>query len=201
MSYYTTTEEIHGVRVTIECDTHPERQVIYAQDVTVGRPIQSSRVTWSVDKWINKLVAGHSTMKIPKIRIIFDGVRSDVARQLVRHTRGFTKSYMESKRPDLVGAPRPKEPYPCKLILDTTAMGWIEIAKQRLCTKAMKETREIIMSVVLIMNTAESNFLKALAKVSAPPCTWYGACPEEKSCGLVPVKLSVKLKERYENTL
>lgn len=164
-----------------------------AELATLGKKISYIKDhSFSTDQWVDKMLANHSTLRGVRFRIVLDDVRSDVARQLVRHKKGLVQPYMQSKRPDWTGEARPKEPYECLLIIDTDIEGWRNIAGQRLCKRAMEETQKAIKEIILDMQTTTiyPEFFKALADISVPNCVMQGGCPEEEKryCGFYPYR-------------
>jgi len=134
------------------------------------------------------MIAKHSTLRAVRFRIVMDDVRSDVARQLARHTSGLIQLYIQSKRPDWTGSPRPLEPYPVIMIIDSDAEGWLHLAEQRLCSRAMQETQEAVSEIVKTMEASKHPYLRALGSLSVPRCEAIGGrCPEgSRCCGRYP---------------
>ena len=139
--------------------------------------------------WRGRMIVRHSTLRAVRFRIVLSDVRSDVARQLARHTTGLIQPYVQSKRPDWTGSPRPPEPYPVLMIIDSDAEGWLHLAEQRLCSRAMKETRDTVLEIIQAMKSSEFPYLKALAALSVPRCEALGGrCPEgRRCCGRYPI--------------
>lgn len=166
--------------------TEPELAVVNAQRVTRGRPLVAFCNSWSMRLWEEMIAENHSTLRAVRLRVYLDSCRSDVARQLVRHTKGFIQPYMQSSRPDWTGNERPPEPYPVGLILDFDPEGWLFLAEQRLCERAMKETKETVENIVYAMHDSEIPVFQALAELSMPPCVKTGMCTQRKGCGRFP---------------
>lgn len=166
--------------------TEPELAVVNAQRVTRGKPLVAFCNAWSMRMWEAMIVEGHSTLRTVRLRVYLDSCRSDVARQLVRHTKGMIQPYMQSSRPDWTGNERPPEPYTVGLILDFDPEGWLFLAEQRLCERAMAETKETVENIVYAMHDSEIPVFQALAELSAPPCMKTGMCTQRKGCGKFP---------------
>lgn len=167
----------------------PKLDVIEAEKATLGISLFSVAAAQEPEKWWHgRMIARHSTLRAVRFRIILGDVRSDVARQLARHTSGLIQPYIQSRRPDWTGSPRPPEPYPVIMIIDSDAEGWLHLAEQRLCHRTMKETREAVLGIVNVMKASDLPYLKALGALSVPHCEAVGnRCPEGKrSCGKYP---------------
>lgn len=136
------------------------------------------------DFWLKHILANHSTMRSIRFRII-DEAKKTVIAQLVRATKGHPQPYAEASRPDWTGKERSSDPYEEKLFgHDHTAESFIEMAKQRLCSKAEKNTRLEMIEIVDAMKSHPEPYFRALAKLCMPYCEWYGGrCPELYGCG------------------
>ena len=80
---------------------------------------------------------------------------------------------------------------------DHTAESFIEMAKQRLCSRTEERTRKFMLEMVEALRASSNPFLRAVGYCSAPQCVWYSACPEIKSCGKKK-RLSDIIIEKYE---
>ena len=123
--------------------------------------------------------------------------------QIIRATKGHPQPEVQSSRPDWNnGKERSSDPYEDKLFMqDHTAESFIEMAKQRLCNRTEKRTRDFMLEMVASLRENKDPFLKAVGYCCAPSCGWYGACPEIRSCkaNFKKEKLSDKIIAIYLN--
>ena len=163
---------------------------IYEQSYPV---IKSDMTEW----WIKQIVANHSCLRCIKFRII-DHAPKSVIMQLIRATKGHPQPEVQSSRPDWTGKERSNDPYELKLFAhDHTAESFIEMAKQRLCYRTEKRTREYMFETVKELQQCEDPFLRAVGYCCHPACWWYQGCPEIKSCNENVNKVSDKIIEAY----
>ena len=134
--------------------------------------------------WIKQIVANHSCIRDVKFRYTAEAPKS-VVMQIIRATKGHPQPEVQSSRPDWNnGKERSSDPYEEKFFLhDHTAESFIEMAKQRLCVRTEKQTREFMQLLVEEMKKSGNPFLEAVAECCHPVCWWYKACPELKGCG------------------
>ena len=151
-----------------------------------------------VEWWIKQIIANHSTLRCIKFRLM-DTCPKSVVMQLIRATKGHPQPEVQSSRPDWnKGKERSSDPYEDKLFMqDHTAESFIEMAKQRLCTRTEKRTREAMQEMVASLKESENPFLKAIGFCCKPQCEWYGGCTEIKCCGKHS-KLSDRVIEEYK---
>lgn len=136
--------------------------------------------------WIKQIVANHSTLRCIHFRLV-DTRPKSVIMQIIRATKGHPQPEVQSSRPDWNnGKERSSDPYEEKLFMqDHTAESFIEMAKQRLCTRTETRTHKFMLEMVMALRESEEPFLKAIGYCCAPSCGWHGGkCPEIKSCGL-----------------
>ena len=136
--------------------------------------------------WIKQIVANHSTLRCIHFRLV-DTRPKSVIMQIIRATKGHPQPEVQSSRPDWNnGKERSSDPYEEKLFMqDHTAESFIEMAKQRLCTRTETRTHKFMLEMVITLRESEEPFLKAVGYCCAPSCGWNGGkCPEIKSCGL-----------------
>lgn len=142
------------------------------------RSLDCGELTYYVETFIAK----HSIIRAIHLRLIIEDCRPDVARQLLRATKGHPQPYMESGRPDWTGKPRSDRLI--RFAMDFTPEAWMALANQRLCYRAMKETRDTVVKIVEFMGGSDDLLLNALAICSVPNCVFQGGCPEGKrNCG------------------
>lgn len=152
-----------------------------------------------VDFWIKQIVANHSTLRCIRFRLTAKAPKS-VIMQLIRATKGHPQPEVESSRPDWTGQERSNDPYEIKLFSqDHTAESFIEMAKQRLCNRTEERTRKTMGEMVEALKHSKEPFLKAVGFCCHPACWWYKACPEIKSCGHHPHKVSDDVIAEYKN--
>ena len=147
--------------------------------------------------WIKQIVANHSCIRSVHFRVVARAPKS-VIMQIIRATKGHPQPEVESSRPDWTGKERSNDPYEEKLFTqDHTAESFIEMAKQRLCYRTEKNTRNFMRVIVGALKDSEDPFLRAVGYCSQPACWWLRGCPEIKSCNENATKLSDKLIEAY----
>jgi thymidylate synthase ThyX len=83
---------------------------------------------------------------------------------------------------------------------DHTAESFIEMAKQRLCEKTEKRTRDFMWEMVETLKADKKHpFLQAVGYCCHPNCWWHnGKCPELKSCHEGITKLSDSIIRQYK---
>ncbi len=77
------------------------------------------------------------------------------------------------------------------------AQAIINISRQRLCSKASKETREAWQAVIAELNETDP----ILAKACVPSCVYRGLCPEFSTCGFYNTQKFTAARNRYINHL
>ncbi len=149
--------------------------------------------------WIKQICANHSTLRSVHFRLVDTRPRS-VIMQIIRATKGHPQPEVQSSRPDWNnGKERSSDPYEDKLFLqDHTAESFVEMAKQRLCRRTEKRTREFMEEMVDALRNSEDPFLKAVGYCCHPACAWMGnRCPELKSCGRCRTQISELIINEY----
>lgn len=141
-------------------------------------------------KWRKLFLAEHSTLEFAPF-IVSGEFRSDVISHLVRHTKGHPRFVVQSQRPDWNdGKPRGGSDSLRKFTMLWNPISWIAMCRQRLCSKAMKETREAVASFLTEMWKHPDSFFRALAVVSRSECEYRGGCPYgTRGCGRHPYLL------------
>ena len=175
----------------------------YREDgkITEGRDLFYEDSTFTpkneVEFWIKQIVANHSCIRSVHFRVVARAPKS-VIMQLIRATKGHPQPEVESSRPDWTGKERSNDPHEEKLFAqDHTAESFIEMAKQRLCYRTEKNTRNFMREIVGALKDSEDPFLRAVGYCSQPACWWLHGCPEIKSCNEDVTKVSDKLIEAY----
>ena len=148
--------------------------------------------------WIKQIVANHSTIRSVKFRLEALAPKS-VVMQIIRATKGHPQPFVESSRPDWKGKERSTNPYEeKKFIMDFTAESFVEMCKQRLCSRTEKPTCDFVWDLKDALEKSDEPFLKAVGYCSKPACWWFnGKCPEIKSCHEGARKLSDIIIEQY----
>lgn len=152
-----------------------------------------------VEFWIKQIIANHSTIRSIHFRLVDEEPKS-VVMQLIRATKEHPQPYVESSRPDWCGKERSSNPYEEKLFIqDHTAGSFVEMAKQRLCTRTEQRTRQVMNEMVKALKESEEPFLKAVGYCCRPDCFWLKGCPEILGCGLYSNKISDEIIKDYQN--
>ena len=129
------------------------------------------------------IVQNHSVVRAVTFRIKDTESDKAVARQLLRATTGHPQPYMQSSRPDWCGKER-DEFEKVFFLHDHTAESFLNEARQRLCYRAWKPTREKVLDIVRVMWNSDDPYFKALAFCAVPNCVMQYGCPEGKfNCG------------------
>lgn len=191
-------------------NAHPLWDIKQAAGITLG-DISYTYVTPKneVEFWRNRFIEKHSIIRAIHFRIIWEDIRSDVARQIIRATKGHPQPYVQSSRPDWTGHPRPSDPStPIVVGMDFTAESFMALCNQRLCYRAMKETRNTIIETIHKMATLQDTYFKALVTCLVPNCVLYCGCPEigKRNCGwfemLGPKDFNITTRqEKYKDIL
>lgn len=135
------------------------------------------------EKWRNLLLAEHSTLEFAPF-VVSGEFRSDVISHLVRHTKGHPRFSVESGRPDWTGKERPGPDSLRKFTMLWNPISWIAMCRQRLCSKAMRETKDAVYAMLREMSVHPDSFFRALASLSMAECRYRGGCPYGiRSCG------------------
>lgn len=155
-----------------------------------------------VEYWIKQIVANHSTLRCIHFRLV-DTRPKSVIMQIIRATKGHPQPEVESSRPDWTGKERSNDPYEDKLFMqDHTAESFIAMAKQRLCEKTEKRTRDFMWEMVDTLRKDKNPFLKAVGYCCHPSCWWTnGKCVEIMSCHKGVRKLSDAIINQYREDL
>ena len=169
-------------------EKNPARLIRAANLATLGKKVDVSPTdTWSPSApWCrDQVLARHSTLGWASI-VFVDDVRSDVVSQLVRHTKGLPRFSVQSWRPDWTGKPRPRTPDEKRILASKwSIIALQDMARERMCFKAMKETREYVAyDMRLALLNSNDLLMEATAMSMVPICVFQGGCPfGEKTCG------------------
>lgn len=172
--------------------------------VTEGRDLFDEDSTFKpkdeTEFWIKQIVANHSTLRCIHFRLV-DTRPKSVIMQIIRATKGHPQPEVQSSRPDWTGKERSSDPYEDKLFMqDHTAESFIEMAKQRLCNRTEKNTRNFMREMVETLKESKDPFLKAVGFCCHPACYWLHGCPEIKGCeGAQKVSDAIIKVYKFEN--
>lgn len=184
---------------------HPIKQIHQANLITIGKYKPLSAIDWKKINIHDLFLGEDSTIEWVPI-YIYAPTRKDVTSHIVRHTKQHPRFVVQSGRPDWTGKERPPHDAYTEFMLCVNPLSLINMAKQRLCFKAMKETREWMEDVVKCMKayadrldnaaresrseeaddalTERATFFSTLARILVPDCVYRGQCCQRKSCGL-----------------
>lgn len=182
-----------------------------ANKVTQGIDVAKDTVKWVYNRnlnqetewWIKQIVANRSTLHCIHFRLV-DTRPKSVVMQIIRATKGHPQPEVQSSRPDWNnGKERSSDPYEDKLFMqDHTAESFIEMAKQRLCSRTEERTRKFMLEMVVSLRESKVPFLRAVGFCCAPACDWLGGrCPEIKSCNRNKHKVSDAIIALYRDSL
>lgn len=136
---------------------------------------------------LSVVLAKHSILNEARIRIIDDASRSDVASHIVRSTKFLPRHYVQTKRPDITGEERPKDPAAPRVYMSTWgADALIAMSHQRLCRKASTYTMDWVYAVrdalqsSLWENKEQIIMARAISWAMVPGCVAQHGCPEGK---------------------
>lgn len=133
------------------------------------------------DNWKRKILeARHSPIRRLKFAFEITGVKSWISVHLVRHIHA--QPYVSSQRndrQDMYDRDTAPQSVPVNMIWDMDAEELMTIANKRLCSKAHKETRE----VVAMMCAAVIEKCPEFEEFLVPMCVYHGGvCHEMQSC-------------------
>lgn len=188
----------------ITCSLHPIREIHATNLLTLGKK-PGTKLPHAPDL----MLAEHSTLEFTDITIE-DEVRGDVIHQITRHTKGHPRFAVQSSRPDWTGKERPPASATRLFKMKANPIALIAMARQRLCRKAMKETREWVERLkanlweegdrlAQLSDDDSSDYLTAVSWALVPECVYRAGCPYgEKSCGFYKrIHASANIEGRY----
>jgi hypothetical protein len=144
---------------------------------TMDKGFSSSATLEQIYTWM------HSPIRTQIFEITMEDIPTFVSVHLVRHTAQHPQPFVTSKRKDRGGDGTEDRYTPVDMTWWCNAEALIEIAGQRLCYKASKETRDVIMKLRNEMFSVDPD----LAFNMVPNCVLQGGyCREPKSCGNYP---------------
>ena len=172
----------------------------HANDVTLGKD-RPSCLKCTMSEWaIDTIIAEHSTLEFVDLLIESD-IRSDVCHQIVRHTAYHPRHVVQSFRPDWTGKKRPEPHHHRKYLGKWSPKALFAMARQRLCYKAMEETRHFVEHIKRNLNDSPDFFLNAVGWAMVPECIYRNGCPFKKPCGFHEgfVCNNTDIKSRYDS--
>lgn len=188
-------------------DTADVYEMIHkANLISQGKLVDSVTFPSKIIDWCKDIVLSeHSTLEFVSFTIT-DTVRSDVVSQMVRHTAYHPRHVVQSFRPDWTHKDRPKNPMEERLYISQwNPKALIVMARQRLCNKAMKETRDWVLKLKLHLYFSSDNFSSVVGWAMVPECMYRGGCPFKKSCGAYDMYAATtktfSIKDRYDKYL
>ena len=172
---------------------------------TLGQELNPRAIKTPKDEvayWIKQFVCNHSNTRCIHFRII-DKRPKSVIMQLIRATKGHPQPFVQSSRPDWNnGKERSSDPYEEKLFgQEHTPESFIEMAKQRLCTRTEVRTLMTMQEIVKEMKKSKDPIIKAIGYCCHPYCWWYRGCPEIKGCGMYNNKVYDSIIKDYKEDL
>lgn len=175
----------------------------HANDITLGkdRVFQPLPLNEQMEWAIMAMIAEHSTLEFVDILIESD-IRSDVCHQIVRHTAYHPRHVVQSFRPDWTGKKRPEPHHHRKYLGKWSPKALFAMARQRLCYKAMQETRHFVEHIKKNLNDSSDFFLNAVGWAMVPECVYRNGCPFKKPCGFYEGFMATdknNIKSRYDS--
>ena len=124
--------------------------------------------------------AEHSPIRTQLFWIEMLGIPSFVSVNFVRHKIGV-EHFVMSNRDDRGGGDNVTRDTPVNHGMLCNAQAIINMARKRLCSKAHRETRNVMMAVCNALKTIDADLHRELA----PDCVYRGRCHELKPCGIM----------------
>ena len=170
--------------MTIEwAETNPAKLIRRANLASMGKRVPESD-TWKPSLALCKsmVLAEDSTIELASL-IIDDDIRGDVAGHLVRHTAYHPRHIVQSAREDWTGKPRPG-PEALRIYLGKWSIkALISMSRQRLCYRAMKETREEVEAIKRYLINSDDVLMQAVGWGLVTECVYRANCTAGKrSC-------------------
>jgi hypothetical protein len=164
-------------------ESNPAQLIRRANLASMGkRPKEPD--TWEPTlEWARLMVlAEDSTLEMASL-IIDDDIRGDVASHIVRATAYHPRHVVQSSRPDWTGKARPGPEVTRIYFGKWNIKALLQMAKERLCYRAMKETREEIEAIKRYLLRSDDVLMKTVGWAMMPACVYRAACPfGKRSC-------------------
>jgi hypothetical protein len=177
--------------------SNPLGDIMTANLTTIGKVYNGKEV--SLEKAHELVLGEHSTLEFAPF-LVSGSYRGDVASHVVRSTKGHPRFALQSARPDWTGKPRPGPEVERKMLSLWNPLSWVLMCRQRLCYKAMHETRMAILHARQEMAHSDDTFFRAVAWASVPDCIASGGCRYGKrSCNWYELAfIEGDVPERYD---
>jgi len=126
------------------------------------------------------LISEHSPLRALMFKVVLKDIPSYVSTHLVRHKIGV-EHYVSTSRPDIRATAdrhdqRKDDPVTHTMIINAAAL--IQMARERLCTKAEEQTQMVMRTIVAEMAKVDVT----LSMYMQPKCCRLGFCPEYHGC-------------------
>lgn len=129
--------------------------------------------------WKRKLIRSrHSPLRLIQFLIVGEAP-GFVITHLARHTYQLPQPFVGTAREDITGTQRPPDTAVRPFAFYMNADSLIDVAEQRLCKKAHKDTRWLVKDIIKQVGQLEPLLLKELQR----PCIKTGVCKEFTQCG------------------
>lgn len=175
----TVTAEINDREVTITVEEIVDKKYfIKACNSTSGFNVPIEKADFLMTRMYK---AEHSPIRMRKFYVTVDGCPTFVANHFVRHTVG-NDHFHRTHRSDRikVADEDSNRMTPTHFEFSTNAQALIYMARKRLCTKASKETRQVMECIRECMRDVDNR----LASAMVPDCEYRsGVCYEMEPCG------------------
>jgi hypothetical protein len=165
-------------------ESNPAQLIRRANLASMGkRPKEPD--TWKPTlEWAKSMVlAEDSTLEMASL-IIDTDMRGDVASHIVRATAYHPRHVVQSSRPDWTGKARPSPEVTRIYFGKWDIKALLQMSKERLCYRAMKETREEIEDIKLYLLRSDDILMQAVGWAMCPFCCYRCGCSfGKRSCG------------------
>lgn len=186
--------------MTIEWATNNPALLIHRVNLATLHKMPQSKWMPTAQWCRDVLLSEHST--IEAVQLIIDGdFRADVVSHLVRSTVYHPRHYVGSFREDWTGKPRPREPGAIRRYMSLwNPKALIALGRDRLCYKAMKETRQAVEDIKIELCESGDILMQSIGWAMVPHCVYRNSCPFKKSCRFFdPLKYREKsISGRYD---
>jgi hypothetical protein len=167
-------------------ESNPAQLIRRANLASMGkRPKEPD--TWKPTlEWAKSMVLAEDSTIEQASLIIDTDMRGDVASHIVRATAYHPRHVVESSRPDYTGKPRPGQGVPRIYFGKWDIKALLQMSKERLCYRAMKETREEIETIKLYLLRSDDVLMQAVGWAMVPFCIYRCGCNfGKRTCGWI----------------
>ena len=172
--------------MTIEwAESNPAQLIRRANLASMGRRVPQNDKWKPTLAWCKSMVlAQDSTLEFAHL-IIDDDIRGDVSNQIVRATAYHPRHVCESWREDWRhGKPRPMPAEKRVYVGLWDIKALINFSRERLCYRAMKETREEAEAIKLYLMRSGDVLMQAVGWALVNDCVYRYDCSfDKRSCG------------------